>query len=50
LVTHYLRSLDERDTEFTRLETLQGEVFAEIDQFRGADRLGRDELHRRAVR
>ncbi len=49
LVTSYLRSLEERELEFSRLETLQGQVFAEIDRFRGADRLGRDELHSRAV-
>ncbi len=50
LVTHYLRSLKERESEFSRLETLQGQVFAEIEQFRGADRLSRDELHGRAIR
>lgn len=50
LVTHYLRSLDERESEFSRLEKLQGQVFAEIEQFRGADRLSRDELHGRAIR
>jgi plasmid stability protein len=49
LVTHYLRSLEERESEFSRLETLQGQVFAEIEQFRGADRLSRDELHGRAI-
>lgn len=50
LVTHYLRSLDERESEFSRLEALQDEVLSEIDRFRGADRLSRDELHRRAIR
>jgi hypothetical protein len=35
--------------EFTRLEALQHEVQAEIRQFRGADRLSRDEAHDRAV-
>ncbi len=50
LVTHYLRSLEERESEFSRLENLQGQVFAEIEQFRGADRLSRDELHGRAIR
>lgn len=50
LVTHYLRSLEERESEFSRLEKLQGQVFAEIEQFRGADRLSRDELHSRAIR
>jgi plasmid stability protein len=50
LVTHYLRSLKERESEFSRLETLQGQILADIEQFRGADRLGRDELHGRAIR
>jgi plasmid stability protein len=50
LVTHYLRSLEERESEFSRLEKLQGQVFAEIEQFRGADQLSRDELHGRAIR
>ncbi len=50
LVTHYLRSLEERESEFSRLETLQDQVLGEIGRFRGADRLGRDELHRRALR
>jgi len=50
LVTHYLRSLEERESEFARLEKLQGQVFAEIGRFRGADRLSRDELHGRAIR
>jgi plasmid stability protein len=50
LVTHYLRSLEERESEFSRLESLQGEVFGEIERFRGADRLSRDELHQRAIR
>jgi hypothetical protein len=36
--------------EFTRLESLQREVQAEIGQFCAADRLGRDEVHDRAVR
>ena len=50
LVTHYLRSLEGRESEFSRLEKLQDQVLAEIERFRGADRLSRDELHRRAVR
>lgn len=50
LVTHYLHSLKERESEFSRLEKLQGRVFAEIEQFRGADRLSRDELYDRAIR
>jgi hypothetical protein len=35
--------------EFARLEALQHEVQAEIVQFRAADRLGREEVHDRAV-
>jgi len=50
LVTRYLRSLEERESEFSRLEALQGQVLAEVDRFRGADRLGRDEIHERAIR
>ncbi len=50
LVAHYLRSLEERESEFARLEALQSQIFGEVDSFRGADRLDRDELHRRAVR
>jgi hypothetical protein len=50
LVVTYLERLSGRMEEFARLETLQHEVQAEIGQFRGADRLGRDEVHDRAVR
>ena len=50
LVTHYLRSLGERESEFARLEALQAEIIAEVDQFRASDRLSRDELHSRVVR
>lgn len=50
LVTHYLRSLEERESEFSRLEAQQDQVFTEIGRFRAGDRLGRDELHSRAVR
>ena len=50
LVAGYLRSLSERRAEFSRLEAQQGQVLDEIDSFRGADRLDRDELHSRAVR
>ena len=35
--------------EFARLEALQHEVQAEIGQFRAEDRIGRDEVHDRAV-
>ncbi len=50
LVVAYLQSLSDRMDEFSRLETLQHEVQAEIGRFRAADRLGRDEVHGRAVR
>jgi hypothetical protein len=50
LVVDYLEQLSGRMDEFARLEALQREVQAEIGQFRAADRLGRDEVHDRAVR
>jgi plasmid stability protein len=50
LVAEYLRSLSEGESEFLRLEAQQREVQDEIDRFRARDRLGRDEIHGRAVR
>jgi len=50
LVVAYLERLSGRMEEFSRLEALQHEVQAEVGQFRGADRLSRDEVHDRAVR
>lgn len=50
LVGEYLRSLSERAAEFSRLEARQRQVQREIDRFRAADRLDRDEVHDRAVR
>lgn len=50
LVAHYLSSLEGRESEFSRLEALQGQTLAEVDSFRAGDRLGRDDLHERAVR
>jgi hypothetical protein len=50
LVAEYLRSLAPRGDEFARLEAQQRQVLAEITHFRAGDRLGRDELHARAVR
>jgi hypothetical protein len=50
LVVAYLEQLSGWTDEFARLETLQREVQAEIGQFRGADRLRRDQVHDRAVR
>jgi plasmid stability protein len=50
LVAEYLRSLSQGESEFLRLEAQQREVQNEIDRFRARDRLGRDEVHGRAVR
>lgn len=50
LVGEYLRSLSEREAEFARLEAQQRHVQSEIDRFSAGDRLGRDEVHDRAVR
>jgi hypothetical protein len=50
LVVAYLERLSGRMEQFGRLEALQREVQAEIGQFRAGDRLGRDEVHDRAVR
>ena len=50
LVVSYLEQVSGRMDEFARLEALQREVQAELGPFRGADRLGRDEVHDRAVR
>jgi plasmid stability protein len=50
LVGEYLRSLSDAEAEFSRLEAQQRQVQAEIDTFRAGDRLGRDEIHDRAVR
>jgi plasmid stability protein len=50
LVAEYLGSLSGGDAEFARLEAQQREVQNEIARFRARDRLGRDEIHDRAVR
>jgi len=50
LVVAFLEQLSGRMDRFTRLEELQRDVQAEIGQFRAADRLGRDEVHDRAIR
>ncbi len=50
LVADYLRSLAGGDAEFTRLEAQQREIQGQIKRFRAADRLGRDEVHDRALR
>jgi plasmid stability protein len=50
LVSRYLRSLSDQQAEFARLESEQRAVQEEILRFRAGDRLGRDELHDRAIR
>jgi hypothetical protein len=50
LVGHYLRSLADRDAELATARAKWNVVAAEITNFRGGDRLGREELHERAVR
>lgn len=50
LVREFLVSLADDDREFDRLEAQQRRIQEEIDDFRGGDRLGRDEVHDRALR
>lgn len=50
LVAEYLTSLSRRDAEFARLEAQQRRIQAEIERFSARDRLGREEVHTRAVR
>jgi plasmid stability protein len=50
LVSDYLRSLSERETEFARLEAQQRGIQSQIGCFRAGDRVDRDELHERALR
>jgi plasmid stability protein len=50
LVGEFLHSLSEQESEFARLEAQQREVQAEIERFRGGDRLDRDAIHTRAIR
>jgi hypothetical protein len=51
LVREFLCSLGEKESEFDRLKRLQGVALARIKNFRGSDRLSRDEVHdRRALR
>jgi alkylhydroperoxidase family enzyme len=50
MVVAFLEQLSGRMDEFARLEALQHEVQAGIHQFRGADRLSREQVHDRAVR
>lgn len=50
LVADYLRSLDEREAEFSRLEAQQKRVQAEIEGFSARHNVDRDSLYDRAVR
>ncbi|MEW6225493.1 MAG: hypothetical protein AB1627_12780 [Chloroflexota bacterium] len=50
IVTEYLRSLSRDGAEFARLEAQQRRIQRGIRRFRAADRLGRDEVHDRALR
>ena len=50
VVTEYLSSLCESDSEFARLLAQQDEVLREIEGFRAADRIERDRVHDRALR
>ena len=50
LVTEFLQGLSDRDDEVRRLEALQRRVQAQITSFSAGDRLGRDQVHDRAVR
>ena len=50
LVAGYLRSLGSQEAERARLEAQQEQVLGEVERFRAADRVDRDELHRRAIR
>jgi molecular chaperone GrpE (heat shock protein) len=50
LVTGYLRSLGEREAEFSSLEAQQRRIQAEIEGFSARHNVDRDALHDRAVR
>jgi hypothetical protein len=50
LVVAYLEQLSGRMDEFARLEALQREVQAGIQEFSASSRLSRDQVHGRAVR
>jgi len=50
LVARYLTSLAGLDVEKKRLEEQQRRLQREIKHFRAGDRLGRDQIHDRAVR
>ncbi len=50
MVSDYLRSVALQASTFARLEARQREIEDTIASFRAADRVGRDELHDRALR
>lgn len=50
LVAECLRSLDDREAEFSRLEAQQKRIQAEIKGFSAQHNIDRDALHDRAVR
>jgi len=50
LVAAYLKTLAESDDEHTRLAELQKNTLDTIQAFSARDRLGRDEVHDRALR
>jgi hypothetical protein len=50
LVAGYLRSLSADASEFARLEAQERRIGRQIKRFRASDRLGRDDLHDRALR
>ncbi len=50
MVAEYLRSVSGADSEFARMEAQQHRIQAQIERFRAADRLARDEVHERALR
>ena len=50
IVAAYLRSLSDQGIEFARLEAQQRRIQGQIARFSAGDRLGRDEVHDRALR
>ncbi len=50
LVADFLASLSGSAAEFARLEAQQRQIQDEISRFNAGDRLGRDDVHERAIR
>ncbi|MEX2588280.1 MAG: DUF6364 family protein [Actinomycetota bacterium] len=50
LVAEYLRSLSERESEFSRLKAQQHRIQGEIARFSAGNRVERDRAHDRALR